>query len=437
MGSTFFTCNCCVIQFKTSDLQRYHMKTEWHRYNLKRRIANLLPIGAEQFAEKLQISEKEQAENQVDEFGFPVLKPIVNQSNQHNALSVKQKKPIKSKRGRKVGANSLKRNDKDTIVKKKENRSVSPSESISSQLSNLTVGTENTNTDYGEDTVSEYGFTSDSNYEYATSDEELDTPDRPIDNKENEKISITECIYCGKNSKEVERNVKHMFNEHGLFIPERSYLIDLHGLLEFLIRTIIIDHNCLCCNFHGSGLESIRAHMGSKRHCRLPYETKEERQLFAPFYDFTYEEYSTDEETHHGTADISKFSTTPKTECDEEQQEADITLIPTENGINANYTTVSIDESGLELTLPTGARLGHRAGQRYYRQNLPYQSNPNESRRTVTAADRRIISGVTEKQYKKGMKKMQQLEKTAINTQIRRDIKRVNFQTHYRDELLQ
>ena len=48
-----------------------------------------------------------------------------------------------------------------------------------------------------------------------------------------------------------------------------------------------------------------------------------------------------------------------------------------------------------------------------------------------------MISGVTEKQYKKGMKKMQQLEKTAINTQIRRDIKRVNFQTHYRDELLQ
>lgn len=76
------------------------------------------------------------------------------------------------------------------------------------------------------------------------------------------------------------------------FIPERSYLIDLNGLLEFLIKMIVIDHNCLCCNFHGSGLESIRAHMASKRHCRLPYETKEERQLFAPFYDFTYDDHS-------------------------------------------------------------------------------------------------------------------------------------------------
>lgn len=112
-------------------------------------------------------------------------------------------------------------------------------------------------------------------------------------------------------------------------------------------------------------------------------------------------------------------------------------MVSSENDINANYTTVSIDESGLELTLPTGARLGHRAGQRYYRQNLPSQPNPNESRRTITAADRRMVSGVTEKQYKKGMKKMQQLEKNAINTQIRREIKRVNFQTHYRDELLQ
>ncbi|CAI4047320.1 hypothetical protein N7582_004050 [Saccharomyces uvarum] len=436
MSSVIFTCNCCVIQFKTSDLQRYHMKTEWHRYNLKRRIANLQPIGAEQFAEKLQISEKEQAENQVDEFGFPILKPIVNQSNQHSALSAKQKKPIKSKRGKKVGANLLKKNDKDIVVKERKARSVSPSGSISSQLSNLTVRTENTNTDYGEDTVSEYGFTSDSNYD-ATTDEELDTADRPIDNKEAEKISITECIYCGKNSKDVERNVKHMFSEHGLFIPERSYLIDLNGLLEFLIKMIVIDHNCLCCNFHGSGLESIRAHMDSKRHCRLPYETKEERQLFAPFYDFTYDDRSINEETQCGTAGMPEPSTAYETKNCEEESDVDTTVVPVENDINANYTTVSIDESGLELTLPTGARLGHRAGQRYYRQNLPSQSNPDESRRTVTAADRRMISGVTEKQYKKGMKKMQQLEKTAINTQIRRDIKRVNFQTHYRDELLQ
>ncbi|AJV59001.1 zinc finger protein reh1 [Saccharomyces cerevisiae] len=432
MSSTFFTCNCCVIQFKTSDLQRYHMKTEWHRYNLKRRIANLPPIGAEQFAEKLQISEKEQAENQVDEFGFPVLKPVMNQSN---VLPQKQKKPIKSKRGRKVGTNLLKRKDRD-IAKEKQNRSVSPSGSISSQLSNLTVGTENTNTDYGEDTVSEYGFTSDSNYEYATSDEELDIADKPSD-KENEKITITECIYCGKDNKEVERNVKHMFSEHGLFIPERSYLIDLNGLLEFLIKMIVIDHNCLCCNFHGSGLESIRAHMASKRHCRLPYETKEERQLFAPFYDFTYDDHSISKNLQNDRAITSKLSSVYGAKNDEEDGEVDITLVSSENDINANYTTVSIDESGLELTLPTGARLGHRAGQRYYRQNLPSQPNPNESRRTITAADRRMVSGVTEKQYKKGMKKMQQLEKNAINTQIRREIKRVNFQTHYRDELLQ
>ena len=424
-----------MIQFKTSDLQRYHMKTEWHRYNLKRRIANLSPIGAEQFAEKLQISEKEQAENQVDEFGFPVLKPVMNQSNHHNTLPVRQKKPINSKRGRKVGANLSKGNDKDTATEK-QNRSVSPSGSISSQLSNLTVETENTNTDYGEDTVSEYGFTSDSNYEYATSDEELDMTDKHVDKKENEKITITECIYCGKNSREVERNVKHMFNEHGLFIPERSFLIDLNGLLEFLIRVIVIDHNCLCCNFQGSGLESVRAHMDSKRHCRLPYETKEERQLFAPFYDFTYDDYSS-KNSQADKEDVSKLSTIRGTNNDEEDSEIDSTSVPAENDINANYTTVSIDESGLELTLPTGARLGHRAGQRYYRQNLPSQPNPNESRRTVTAADRRMISGVTEKQYKKGMKKMQQLEKNAINTQIRREIKRVNFQTHYRDELLQ
>ena len=63
--------------------------------------------------------------------------------------------------------------------------------------------------------------------------------------------------------------------------------------------------------------------------------------------------------------------------------------------------------------------------------------NHGESRRTVTAADRRMISGVTEKQYKKGMKKMQLLEQKAASEQIRKEVKRVNFQPHFRDPLLQ
>ncbi|KAL3233430.1 Cytoplasmic 60S subunit biogenesis factor REH1 [Nakaseomyces bracarensis] len=408
MSSPSFTCNSCVIQFQTSDSQRYHMKTEWHRYNLKRRVADLPPISAGMFAEKVQISEREQKEHQVDEFGFAILKSL-----DHNGHKQRKQK---------------KKNDKGPIkqLQKEEtenelHRTVSSTDSVTSEMSHLTTSEYNT-TDFGEDTASEYGFTSDSNYDYATSSED-DTDDEEdhIHEKKNvNEFSVTQCIYCGSENKDIERNLRHMFRSHGLYIPERSYLVDLDGLLKFLINQMLVEFNCMCCNYVGSSLESTRAHMDSKRHCKLPYETKEEREVVAQFYDFS----SLEEAQEH---EASKNTSEETNEADDDD----------DSGINSNYTVATIDESGSELTLPTGVRLGHRGGQRYYRQNLPLPPDQNDSRRTVTAADRRMISGVTEKQYKKGMKKMQLLEQKAASESIRKEVKRVNFQPHFRDPLLQ
>ena len=48
-----FTCNTCQVAFRSSDLQRAHMQTDWHRYNLKRRVASLPPLSSEIFTEKV------------------------------------------------------------------------------------------------------------------------------------------------------------------------------------------------------------------------------------------------------------------------------------------------------------------------------------------------------------------------------------------------
>lgn len=67
--STTYTCNTCVQQFPNSETQREHMKTDWHRYNLKRKVAGLLPIAANVFASKvLQQSEAvpERRQKQID-----------------------------------------------------------------------------------------------------------------------------------------------------------------------------------------------------------------------------------------------------------------------------------------------------------------------------------------------------------------------------------
>ncbi|WWD00267.1 hypothetical protein V866_007176 [Kwoniella sp. B9012] len=48
-----FTCISCRVAFETAAEQRSHFSTDWHRYNMKRRVANLPPVAAESFNEKV------------------------------------------------------------------------------------------------------------------------------------------------------------------------------------------------------------------------------------------------------------------------------------------------------------------------------------------------------------------------------------------------
>ena len=48
-----FTCITCRVSFTDADMQRAHYKTDWHRYNLKRKVAQMPPITAELFFERL------------------------------------------------------------------------------------------------------------------------------------------------------------------------------------------------------------------------------------------------------------------------------------------------------------------------------------------------------------------------------------------------
>ena len=49
-----FTCITCRVVFVEADTQRSHYKTDWHRYNLKRKVADMPPVTAENFAERVQ-----------------------------------------------------------------------------------------------------------------------------------------------------------------------------------------------------------------------------------------------------------------------------------------------------------------------------------------------------------------------------------------------
>lgn len=417
MSASFFKCNSCAIQFPNSDSQRFHMKSDWHRYNLKRRVAQLPPVEAQVFAEKLQQSQ--QYEEERDEFGFVVIKP-----KESKKLHIQQRARVDILRGRPIQ------------VAGDAHRGVSPASTVASEFSSFSLGDSVyshpvTHSDAGSD-FEEIASQVGTDPSYVPSDEDEDHDETfETDSHHEEPIQpITSCIYCGVPHHDIETNLTHMFKSHGLYIPERSYLVNLEGLLEYLISIIVIDNECLCCNFQGRSLESIRAHMSSKGHCRLPYESKAEREEFAKFYDFSSIESNPEKsksEKKVGFSGVNDEIDNIETETDSESENGDV---------NNNYTLVHIDPLDSNLSLPNGSRLGHRQHRRIYRQNLPLPRDPSEGQLTVSTADRRLAGGLALSQFQREDKSIKLFENKQKSAQIRREVKRINFQPHYRDPML-
>jgi pre-60S factor REI1 len=53
-----FTCVTCNVAFDNSDLQRDHYKTDWHRYNLKRKVAELPAVTAHDFNDRQKLQKE-------------------------------------------------------------------------------------------------------------------------------------------------------------------------------------------------------------------------------------------------------------------------------------------------------------------------------------------------------------------------------------------
>lgn len=59
-----YTCISCRVAFTDGEVQRAHYKTDWHRYNLKRKVADMPPVTAENFQERV-LAQRATAEQQL------------------------------------------------------------------------------------------------------------------------------------------------------------------------------------------------------------------------------------------------------------------------------------------------------------------------------------------------------------------------------------
>lgn len=56
-----FTCLSCRVVFKTSEAQKAHHRSDWHRYNLQRKAVQLPCVSLEVFRQREETMRKMQA----------------------------------------------------------------------------------------------------------------------------------------------------------------------------------------------------------------------------------------------------------------------------------------------------------------------------------------------------------------------------------------
>lgn len=397
-----YTCVSCGLVFNDVEGQRDHMKSEWHRYNLKRRVAQLPPIDEATFSAKISSltpneRETKNANKQVTKKEMRRKQREALQQQRSELLAIRD--AIQEKLSLSETENKTKRSE--LLIKEATETSIED-ELTKSELEKAKVeDIENSD---------------------PTAEEE-----RLIAEKLANRVEISSkcCLFCPEQKsacfQTVEENTQHMFKAHGLYLPESKYLVDLDGLILYLGEKIGLGNVCLVCSYQGRNVQAVREHMQAKRHMRIPYESDNEKLEISDFYDFT-STYDIVAQVENDTGDNEDWEDVSDSEGEEEIDDD---------------TETPIVDMGTELVLPSGAVIGHRSLARYYRQNLPPERILSEGQGTVIAAETRHFINSKSKLELASQKRAWSRQKKREDINDRRAAKFINNQPHFRDPLLQ
>nr|XP_046263943.1 zinc finger protein 622 [Scatophagus argus]XP_046263944.1 zinc finger protein 622 [Scatophagus argus]XP_046263945.1 zinc finger protein 622 [Scatophagus argus]XP_046263946.1 zinc finger protein 622 [Scatophagus argus] len=389
-----YTCISCRVAFADGEVQRAHYKTDWHRYNLKRKVAEMPPVTAENFQERV-LAQRAAAEQQLSDAATTEGCAVCNkkfsstnayqnhlQSHKHQqaekqALLAAQRKVEKmNEKNLEKGLGDEKvdhdaRNEALQQALKEQQRSSPAKQGKTGDAKQraeklekpprmlwLEEQAKRREREDGATAVEEEWEDVEEEMEEEEEDEE---EEETMDQEEGDSaalcdpqpaalpgsIAVTDCLFCSHHSKSLMKNVDHMTKVHSFFIPDVEFLVDLRGLVRYLGEKVGAGNVCLWCNEKGRSFystEAVQSHMTDKSHCKL-FTDGDAALEFADFYDFrsSYPDRKEGEDA----------------DMDEEE-------LPDEK-------TLEYDDDTLELTLPSGAKIGHRSLMRYYRQRFGAQ----------------------------------------------------------------
>ncbi|KAK4487807.1 hypothetical protein RD792_005503 [Penstemon davidsonii] len=281
------TCNACNTEFVDDVEQKLHYKSEWHRYNLKRKVAGV-PGVTESLFEARQ-SALAQEKTIIDETPMLYSCGICGKGYRSSKAHAQHL----NSRSHLIRASEVtsSKDEGSTIVKPLPRRV--PKEPLHRVIENDedSEDSEWEEADPEEDLI---GEASDSltqlkvNENHSNGDMDVDEDSED----EYEELDPSCCFMCDLEHGTVESCMVHMHKHHGFYIPDIEYLKDPKGLLTYLGLKVKRDFMCLYCNerVHPfSSLEAVRKHMEAKSHCKVHYGdgSEDEEAELEEFYDYS------------------------------------------------------------------------------------------------------------------------------------------------------
>lgn len=413
------------------------MQSDWHRYNLKRRVASLPPLTSEVFAEKV-LANKASAAATAARASFEKRceacdKTYFSEGAYVNHLGSQKHRMLAARLAARGG--NLDAAETDSMA----DSTFTLGESLdTASTASTTVGTAR-----GDETPAEKDLNEvvdglrraeiggPSNVPNPAAPATASADVEGFDAEEYEhKADLKQCLFCNYLSPTMDLNVHHMSRQHSFFIPEQDYLVDLPGLINYLSETVVVLRQCLYCHKQVHTSTGVQTHMRDRGHCMLAYSTEEEQMDVGEFYDFrsTYSDEDSegeDEENEAGGVSLGAKRAVKTTVQngqgedvdmdDEEGWESDSSLssVPTDEigsvpvdqpsklerlGLHrhhshadprphknsdgyhshAHHGSHAVYHDEYELHLPSGRTAGHRSLRTYYRQNLRNYPTPEE-----------------------------------------------------------
>lgn len=372
-----FTCLSCSIAFLSAEEQRTHYRSDHHRYNMKRRVASLPPISAAVFNQK--VLERRQETAIMSSLKGSTCEVCGKTYTTENAY----RSHINSKKH-----------------KENELKSASQQSQPVPQLDEVPSAPVDPPSPSTLPTISP--TPKDSTLSVPVTEDDIN---ESIDAKiaaARSRLSPAHCLFCTHTSSALPENLTHMSSSHSFFVPDADYLVDLPGLITYLGEKIAVGNVCIYCNGKGRELrtlEAVRKHMLDKAHCKIAYDTEDDRLEVSDYYDFT---------TSYPADTRKKKSKQPRAE-DEDWEDADddsgdaeevvdeATSEPPDSESDSDESIpenqITYGDTEYELVLPSGARIGHRSMKRYYAQSLqPMHVQSNEDRNSGIALVRRLLA---------------------------------------------